>query len=556
MGDTKKLIRVARGAEPASLVLKNISIVDVFSQKITTCDLALCDEMIAGVGTYSGHEEIDCTGQFVTPGLIDTHVHIESTFVSPTEYARAALAHGVTSAIFDPHEIANVAGVAGIEFMLEQASKTPLDLHLMIPSCVPATSFDSSGAVLDSTIIETLMPRALGLGEMMDYPALLAGDDEVLKKLNASPFVDGHAPFLSGNDLNAYVAAGVHTDHECSTEQEMRERIQRGMYVQIREGSYSKNLEALVPHITNGNLSRCLFCTDDRFISDLMNEGSIDNAIRKAVRLGLDPIKAVVIATLNAAQCYSLPKRGAIAPGNYADLVIVDNLTDFAISAVYKNGVVVARDGEACFELSDDLDIPASIFSTVRTAPITSETFALDEEDADLPAIQLGAHDLTTTAVYPAPSDAKTKVTVIERHGKSGAVASGYISNYHLVGGALASTVSHDSHNLIVCGDNDEDMAFAANTLGTEGGIALVSHGKVVAHLRLPIAGLMSEARGEIVARIHDEIEQGAHAMGVPKAIDPIMALEFISLPVIPEIRITAGGLFDVTTMKYLKEKK
>ena len=548
-----RLINVAAGREKADLVLKNCKIVDVFSKNVILGDIAISGEYIAGIGNYSSDNEYDIAFKYVMPGFIDSHVHIESSMVTPIEYAKAVMINGVTTIIADPHEIANVCGENGINFMMECADKVPLTVEFMIPSCVPATTFEHSGGCIDSVTVNKLMgANFLGLGEMMNYPGVINADDEVLAKLKCADIVDGHAPLVTGNDLNAYVCAGIKTDHECTTLSEMSEKISKGMYIQIREGTLSKNLEELVGGINPATVKRCTFCSDDRYLGDIIKYGTINYCISKAIRLGVEPLDAITIATINAAECYGLKKVGAIAPGYFADLVIADDLSLNKINRVYKKGMLVAQDNKALFEpkitvLNDE------VLRTVHLPKITGESFKIVTDKNEIPVIRVNKGTIITTKVMREYNNKLSKVAVIERHKMTGNIGLGFVENYDIKGGAISSTIGHDSHNVIVTGDNDEDMAFAVNVLGESGGIAVCSKGEILARLELPIAGLLSDKPISEVLKDHEKLHSAAKILGINPEINPYMTLAFLPLPVIPEIRITDMGLFDVTKFEFIK---
>lgn len=544
----KQLIDAAAGRILCDLVLKNARIPNPFTGEIIESDIAILGGKIVGLGSYQGKAETDLSGKYVLPGLIDTHVHIESSMVCPSEYAKAVLAHGVTTVIADPHEIANVCGEAGLSFMQEAAKDLPLDMFYMLPSCVPATPFEDAGAILDAAAVRRLLPDFFGLGEMMNYVGVVAGEEDVLKKLNSS-IMDGHAPGLSGKELNAYLCAGIKTDHECTTVEEMQEKIQKGMYVLLREGTLSHDLSRLLSGITPHTLRRCCFCTDDRFIGDIQREGSIDHCIRLAIGQGLSPTDAITIATLNAAECYQLPGYGAIAPGYIADLVVSEDLTLQAISQVYKRGELVAENGKAVFSASAQHDT-SRVANTVHLPDITENFFDFEPSKCPFPAIRLLSGTITTRKVMTALPCAK--VCVIERHHGLNKRGFGFVENYGIQNGAIASTIGHDSHNVIVIGDNDADMALAVRTLGTSGGIAVIGNGHVLSFLPLPIGGLMSDRSMAEVIKAHDSLYHAAKSLQVNPEIDPFLSLAFLPLPVIPELRVTDRGLFDVTKFDFL----
>lgn len=563
-----ELIDAASGRRPADLVLKNARTVNVFTGEILSGDIALTGGRIAGIGEYAGAEELDLHGGYALPGFIDAHMHLESTMTLPSEYARAVLPRGTACVVADPHEIANVAGIEGIRFLMEHSRDIGLDIYFMLPSCVPATPFDSSGASLDAAALALLKgaDRVLGLGELMDFEGTAQGREDILAKLELfrDRIIDGHAPDLSGKKLNAYAAAGVMTEHECGNAEEMLEKLRLGFYILIREGSAAKNLTELIKAVNPGNLGRCLFCTDDRHLGDILREGHIDNNIRLAVKNGLDPVNAVRMATINAAQCYGLKGRGAIAPGYAADIVIVDNLEAFNIQRVFKNGKPVARSpGNAGRRPA----VSGAVADTVKPGGIDKAKLVIPMQGDLARVIRIKPESLLTEKfVRPVGTaegrfvrlrdDDPLKLAVVERHRASGRVGLGLLDGFGLKGGALASTVSHDSHNMILAGDNDEDMLLAVKELtAAGGGITAVSGGKVLKTLRLPVAGLLSLNTCEEVNRELAELLDIAHGMGVPAGVEPFMTLSFLSLTVIPEIRLTDRGLFDVVEQRLISLK-
>lgn len=562
----KLRIDMAAGRELPELVLRNCRIVNVFSEEIIDGDIAIHDGIIVGIGSYRGRHERDLAGAFVAPGLIDGHVHIESAMVTPGQFAKAVIPHGTTTIIADPHEIANVCGLAGIEYMLGQSAYIPLDVYLMMPSCVPATPFENAGAVLMAQDMEKMLldPRILGLGEFMDYPGVVSARADVLDKIavGQGKLIDGHGPALSGKSLNAYVAAGIHTEHECTTEDEMLERLRLGMYIQIREGSAARNLETLIRKVAPQNMRRVLFCTDDRHPGDILREGHIDNNVRTAIRKGMAPISAIRIATLNAAECYRLYDKGAVAPGYQADLIVFDTLESFTIDQVFKSGKLVAQKGKALFDVVEMSG--ENVRHTVNLPPVETQQLELKLSADIANVIRLLPHSLVTERVIRKVElkDGSficnekldiLKLAVIERHKATGNIGLGLIENFRLRKGALASTVAHDSHNLIVTGTNDTDMLVAiAEIQRMGGGLAIACEGAVVKSLPLPIAGLMSDKPLiELDAELRDLIET-AYGMGVNPALDPFMTLAFLALPVIPELKLTDMGLFDVTGFDFL----
>lgn len=544
----KTLIDAAMGRCSADFVLKNGCIADVFTGRFVPCDVLVKDGMICGVGEYECENTIDVSGKFIIPGLIDSHLHIESSMITPPQYARAAMPHGVTTVIADPHEITNVCGIDGMMFMQESSEGLPLDIKYMLPSCVPSAPFEHAGAVLTAEDTQSLADKFFGIGEMMNYPGVLSGDEQTLKKLIGDK-IDGHAPALCGKKLDAYLNGGIKTDHECSDVTEMLEKIGKGMYIAIREGTLSKDLHRLIYGVNTYTFRRCTMCTDDRFAGEILTQGTIDYMIRTAIQLGTDPIMAISMGSICAAQCYGMKDRGAIAPGYIADLVIIDTPHSFNVEAVYKRGIKVAENGKALFEVGKCSS--EKVTDTVHTDKITPDTFKdnLQDEFAAIELVPLSVNTKKTTAHK---GDSLSKVCVIERHHATGSKGIGYVTNYGIKNGAIASTIGHDSHNIIVIGDNDEDMAAAVNALGKSGGISVVSNGEVKAYLELEIAGLMTDKSAEELSEIHDSLLDAARSLGVTESVDPFLSLAFLPLPVIPEIRITDSGLFDVSSYKFI----
>lgn len=552
MKNIKKLINAAMGREDFDFVLKGGNVADVFTGRVITADVAVKDGYICGVGNYDGKNNIDAAGKYILPGFIDSHLHIESSMVTPPEYSNITLPHGVTTAIADPHEITNVCGENGLDFMKSAAQSTPMDILFMLPSCVPATGFEHSGAVLTADDTKRLAPGFFGIGEMMNYPGIIAADDETLGKL-CSDKIDGHAPLLTGRELDAYACAGIKTDHECSLADELTEKVSKGMYILLREGTLSKDIEKLYTGITPYTLRRCMFCTDDRFIGEIAKDGSIDYCIRKAVSLGIKPIDAIIMATLNAAECYGLRDKGAIAPSYRADIVIADSLELNNICAVYKDGKLAAENGKIVTASILDTEYTEKVTDTVHLKEVTADDFKCSMPES-FAAIELVPHAIITKKVTASKNDNLSKVCVFERHHNLGTKGTGFITNYGIKNAAIASSIGHDSHNVIVVGDNDTDMALAVNTLGKSGGIAVCSKGKVIGYLPLEAAGLMSVKSADEVIKLHDELYDAARKSGVNSGIDPFLALAFLPLPVIPEIRITDSGLFDVTKFEFIKQ--
>jgi adenine deaminase len=564
----QKRVNVAMKKEKADLVIKNANIINVFTKEIVEGDIAICMDQIVGIGNYSGINEIDAKGKYVCPGLIDSHVHIESTMVTPSEFAKAVLPHGTTTIIADPHEIANVCGINGIHFMLNQSKSLPLNVYFMMPSCVPSTPFENNGAVLSAELIEPLLSseRILGLGEVMDYLSVVSGKEEMLKKIDLfdDKIIDGHSPNLTGEALNAYRVAGIMTDHECTTIDEVIEHLRLGMYLQVREGSAARNLENIIKGMLRKNMgfNRCIFCTDDKHLEDIKKEGHISYNIKKAIACGVDPIEAICMATINTAQCYRLKRLGAIAPGYSADLIILDSLDEFNINKVLYRGDIVYENNKLCTEIPLKIE-DRNVFNTVRIPSISIEDLRISLERNTATVIGLTSKELITkreTAEVKVVNGAFvqdeqfSKVAVIERHKSTKNIGLGIVSNFNIKNGAIASTVAHDSHNLIVVGDNDEDMLIAIEELKrVNGGYTVVSRGKVVGTLELPVAGIMSNSTAEYVEDTLNSMLEEAFKLGINNEIDPFITLSFLALPVIPEIRITDQGLFDVLKFEFIR---
>ncbi|HHV38049.1 MAG TPA: adenine deaminase [Tepidimicrobium sp.] len=561
----KRRIHIARGDRKAELVFKDANIVDVFTNRIIRGDVAICDGRIVAIGNYSGKEEVDLDGKYLSPSFIDGHVHIESSMVIPSEFAKAILPRGTTTIIADPHEIANVKGLEGIRYILDESKNLPLDVYIMLPSCVPATPFENSGAILKADDLMKLIDedRVLGLGEMMNYPGVIGGDEEVLKKILMArgKTVDGHGPMIKGKELNAYVIAGIGTEHECSTVEEMMERLSLGMYVHIREGSAAKNLKDLIKAVDKDNLRRCIFCTDDKQPRDLIKDGSIDYNIRLAIEEGMDPIDCIKMGSLNAAECYGLKDKGAIAPGYIADLVVLDDLESFNVLKVYKKGKLVAKDKKALFEPGNRDS--SNMIGTINIGDIGVEDLAIDIENGRANVIRLKPHSLITERVerevrikdggFEACQDI-LKVAVIERHRRTGNIGLALVEGFGLENGAIASTIAHDSHNMIVIGDRDEDMILAIEELKrVGGGITIVEAGEVLETLSLKVGGIMSdEPIEEVDRRLSDMLNMAYKKLKVVEDIDPFMTLSFIALPVIPDLKVTDLGLFDVGKFEFI----
>ena len=582
----KKLIDVAAGRVKADLVLKNAFVLNVFTKEFIKQDVAIADGYIAAVGQYEGLEERDLTGKFVCPGLIDGHLHIESTMSSPRNFARQALRCGTTAVIADPHEIANVAGVDGILYMLDDARKAVFEgtdqplvsIYFMIPSCVPATDFEHTGGVITAYDIEKLLeePEVLGLGEMMNYPGVIHGDEAVLKKISAArkKICDGHAPCVRGRELQAYCAAGIRTDHECASYEEAFEKLQQGMYILIREGSSAQDLEPIVRGILDHktDTSRFAFCTDDKKMSDILANGHINNNVRKAVSLGLPAEDALCMASFHAAQCYGLTGRGAIAPRYHADIVVFDNVTDFSINSVYKAGVAVAPASDIALQNSETAETvtPASfsikrITDSIHVVPVPRSAFAAEQfmpsgsDNFHVIGMQRGTLFTQHLVFLRQECTAQLKegklcyLAVLERHKNTGNIGRALLHGYGVSNGAIASSIGHDSHNIIVAGSNAADMHRAVEeVIDMKGGVAVVQQGATLSKFALPIAGLMSPADPVPLAKsIHDAAEK-AHVIGVYPEVEPLIGLSFLALPVIPELKLTDTGLFDVEKFQFI----
>ena len=559
----KKLhvIDVAAGRAPADLVLKNATYVNVFSNELCHGDIAVAEGLIVGMGEYHGKVEVDVSGKLVLPGFIDAHIHLESSLVSPTEFAKAVLPHGTTTVITDPHEIANVMGTDGIEYMLQATEDLPVDVRFMLPSCVPATPLDESGANLDYRAIDSFYdhPRVQGLAEMMNYVGVVNGDGQVVEKIVASQAhhkkIDGHAPGLSGKDLNAYIAAGVYSDHEGSDMEDAMNKLRLGQYIMIREGTAARNLEALMPLLTSQYVDRCMFCTDDKHPNDLLEKGHIDYIVKKAISLGADPIVAVKAACHNAARYFLLNNRGAIAPGYLGDFVIIDDFQHFEIEMVYKRGVLM-YDGQLRDFPAPEIDpyLVKRAHDTFHVAHLTAEDFSDGRPHAVIGMIP--GEIVTQDAGYADHADPEQdilKIAVIERHKNTHHIGLGYIKGYGLKRGAVATSISHDSHNIIVVGATDEDMAAAANRIvENRGGITVMENGQVLGEVTLSIAGIMSDDSLVMVNSALEDAKDEAFGLGVSRGIDPFMTLSFMALPVIPSLRITTRGVFDVSSQRYI----
>lgn len=557
----QRIIAVAAGREKADLVLKNAKYLNVFSNEFLCGDIAVANGLIAGVGKYDGKTEIDVSGKLVLPGFIDAHIHLESSMVTPAEFAKAVVAHGTTTVITDPHEITNVMGIDGVEYMIQASQNLPIDVHFMMPSCVPATEIDESGAELDCKDIDLYLDnkKVLGLAEMMNYVGVINGDKNVLSKIVTSQAhhkkIDGHAPELSGNDLNAYIAAGVYSDHECSTFENALEKLRKGQFIMIREGTAAHNLKALMPLLTQQYYSRCMFATDDKHPNDLLYGGHIDYIVKQALKNGADPIVALKTATHHAARYFLLNNKGAIASGYLADIVVVDNLEDFNVETVFKRGKLVF-DGEVKDFSAPTVDeeLAQKCFDTFHLDSVTPSSFKVDGKLGLIGLVggELLTRNLGTADKIDVENDI-LKIACIERHKGTNHIGVGYVKGYSLKSGAVATSVAHDSHNIITVGCNDDDIAVAVNAIkDSKGGIAVVENGKIKALLELPIAGLMSDEPLTTVNEKLENAKSSAYELGADKSIDPFMTLSFLSLPVIPSLRITTKGVFDAENWKML----
>ncbi len=550
--DNYKRIKAAKGEEKCDLVIKNARICDLFTKSIIESDLGITDGVIIGWGKYEGVNEIDAEGSFVMPSFVESHVHIESSMLAPLDYAKLCAIKGVTEVIADPHEIANVAGEEGLKFMLESAKDLPVNIHFMLPSCVPATPFDSSGAVIDSNALHALLEKYdfYGLGEMMNYPGLLATVPDVVEKLNTDKIIDGHAPLLTGSDLNAYIAAGIKTDHECSNVAEALEKIRLGMYVLMREGTQSRNIKDLAGAVNPNTLRRFLFCTDDRYLGDVMENGSISNCIDVAVKMGIDPLDALVIACLNPTECYNLGKRGAIAPSYKADIVISRDLNAKSITHVFKDGVLIAKDGKALFEGANAPD--EKVRNSVHINPVCEKDFEIEFENG-MDVIEVLPHSLLTNGVKAFSKEGLNMCAVVERHKMTGNIGKCFLKDFGLKGGAIAQSIGHDSHNITVVGSDTKSMAVAVNALGKSGGMSVVKNGELVAFMPLEIAGIMSDKSAEETLKMHEEVLRAVKDISFNDNIDPFMMLSFLSLLVIPNVKISDKGLFDVNKFDFIR---
>lgn len=574
----ERVIRVAGGLEKADLVLKNGEIINVFTMKLEKADVAVCEGKICGIGTYEGLEEVDISGKIVAPGFMDGHIHIESSLMLPSEFSKAVTVHGTTAVMTDPHEIANVCGTSGIDFMMEESVGLPLDIYFLLPSCVPSSSFDEGGAVLEASDLKNYYSneKVLGLAELMNYPGTVSADEKILDKIKDAKgkIIDGHAPGLAGKNLCAYIAAGVMSDHECTSLDEAMERISLGMTVMIREGTAAKNLSSLIKLFEKPYCDCCILATDDRHPESLINEGHIDHIIRKAVKLGANPITAVKMATYNTARYFGLKNKGAVAPGYDADLVVLSDLNNVNVDMVYKNGILIAEKGKAVSPYGKCDDTAAKkikindkyykIFNSFNMRVLSVENFIIKKTDFNsckIRTISLVPGEIATKMEIMEFNEDNNgisvendvlKLAVIERHKNTGHMGLGFVHGYGMKKGAIASSVSHDAHNLIVVGTNEHDMCAAANmVMEMQGGFAVVN-GNYSKKLPLPAAGIMSSLSAVELAENMADIRNAAMSLGSAEGIDPFMTLAFASLPVIPEIRLTTFGLVHVDSLSLI----
>ena len=564
----KQYIDAAAGRTKADIVLKNASYVNVYTGRTDKGDIAIVGDRIVGVGKYEGIKEYDVEGLTVLPGYIDGHVHIESSQLSPEEFASLIVPRGTTTIIADPHEITNVCGMDGVDYIVKASKNIPLDVKVQLPSCVPATPFETSGAILSGKDIEEHIcdDGVFGLGEFMNYPGVIDADPDVIRKLEAAhragKIIDGHAPAISGNALNAYLCGGISTDHECVSVEEIDEKISKGMYVHLRHGSSTRNLVSNCKAVNAANMRRFILCTDDRHAADLKEKGHIDDALRKAVAGGLDPIWAVTIATLSGAECYSLKDKGAIAPMKVADLVVVDNLKDFNAKYVFKDGKLVAEDGRPLFDTTRRY-LPQSVLNTVHVDELKADDFRLKLKGRKARVMTILPGNVVTGCeimdINSKDGDVDIvgtdvlKMAVVERHKHTGNIGKGLLKGYGFKGGAMGITISHDSHNIILLGDDNESMAKAANELARIGGGMVIADKKAdkVYSLTLDIGGLMSSRDAESLQRDSKALIERAYSMGVDREQEAFMSLAFLSLAVIPQLKLLDTGLFDVTKFAF-----
>jgi adenine deaminase len=565
--ELKELIRVAKGEAPADLLLTNARIINTFTAEVEPANVAIYGGRIAGVGDYhQAQQVIDLKGKYLAPGLINGHTHVESSLLHIAQYARAVVPRGTSALVTDLHEIANVCGLKGAKYILGCAERLPLDLFFMVPSCVPATPLETSGAQLTADSVQAALhwKNTIGLGEMMNFPGVLSSDPEVLLKISLSKgkVIDGHAPGLGGKELNAYLAAGIGSDHESTLLEEAREKLNRGMWLMIREGSSEKNLASLLPLVGDKTYHRCLFVVDDRSCVDLLKDGDIDAVVRKAIQLGLEPIRALQMATINPAQYFRLDGLGAVAPGYLANLIAIADLSTLDIEMVFHQGKLVAQEGKALFPI--DMSGDEELRHTINIKPFSREALRIPAEKRDYPIIEIVPGQIVTKKrkekakvkegiVLPDVERDILKLVVVERHKATGNIGLGLVKGFGLKRGAIASSIAHDSHNIVAAGTNDEDIFAAVKEIERlQGGLVIAAGGQVLSALPLPIAGLLSDEPLETVVERLESLEALASDLGCPLT-SPFSALSFLALPVIPELRLTDLGLVDVEAFKLLK---
>lgn len=566
--ELKKRIAIAGKRIPADIVIKNGQIVDVFNLEIVRGDIAISDGFIVGIGAYEGKKVIDAKNRYICPAFIDGHVHIESSMVIPSEYAKVVISHGVTTVIADPHEIANVSGIDGLHFMLEYSKEIPIDIYFMLPSSVPATSFENAGAELLSNDMEPFYSysKVLGLGEVMDFPALRNAKDSLIDKIvvtsKYTSYIDGHLAGLQAKDIDIYCSSGIRTDHECESREDALERVTRGMYLLIREGTAAKNLKELIKVVNSHNVRRFLFCTDDKHLDDLIEEGSIDHNVRLAIQYGLEPLIAIQMATLNAAECYGLKNKGAIAPGYEADFIFLEDLESVDITMVFKAGQLMAQEGRFIGDIKEFKNkntLKDSLTNTIHFPTIYKKSLQIPiGEQKVANVIEVIPHQLITKKVkeqveikkglfLPSIEKDQLKLVVIERHKSTGNVGLGIVKGFGLKEGAIATTIAHDSHNIVATGTNDLDILKAIHLLKKmNGGLVVVKNGKTIASFPLPIAGLITDIDYRTVYQALKTLKQSLGELGFTGSFNPFLTLSFLTLPVIPSLKLTDLGLFDV----------
>ncbi|TRZ37182.1 adenine deaminase [Niallia circulans] len=566
----EKRLKIAAKREKADLVIKNASIVNVFTGELMEGDIAISDDSIAGIGNYEGKSSIDAKGKFILPGLIDGHVHIESSMLTPQEFAKVLLLHGVTTAITDPHEIANVAGTEGIQYMLDQSEGLPLDIRVMLPSCVPAVPNDSNGAALYADDLAPFFKheRVLGLAEVMDFPSVFNTSPDMVSKLlltkESNGIIDGHAAGIDRESLNVYSAAGIRNDHEATTLKEGKDRLDLGLYLMIREGTVAKDLKALLPVVTEKNARRCLFVTDDKLIDDLFDEGSVDHCVRLAIKEGLNPITAIQMATINTAECYKQERIGAVSPGYKADFLIVDSLEDLSIKQVYKDGKCIVEDGNLKLERFKEQTYEDTTLPALNYAPFKVEELQLPLQSESCHVIGVIPNSIVTEHLIekvqvedgifqPSVEADLLKLVVVERHHRTGNIGRGIVKGFGFKKGAIATSISHDSHNIVAVGTNDEDIMLAIEELkNINGGITAVAEGQLIASLPLPIAGLISDQSYETLYQQMNTLNEKVKQLGGESSFNPFLTLSFLSLSVIPTLKLTDKGLFDFSQFAYI----